>query len=477
MRMPFACALINQNLVVRCELPEAGKQTTVTFDLLDRLDPPSQTRKPAALQPGYGATDADAVDSACSEPNSFAFNIRYSSPNLVPSAGLSYHGLLVLDDGPHVDLGCVALRCRSNLTETTLPHVPRTASFVVTGIADDAAAAASSEEEAGVAVDTATDTLLSHVQDCMEDDDVNPRHGSLPASLVQSLAMRCPAYNAVIGSAAHKGRFTSFLEAHAEFTVFLYHKQGDDASGDVECGGVGGADEPRVVLRKGKRVQFSEEGEEAVLVSYLQDLLVERDYTMEDLLAQLHEDGMGFGVSPGFSQLMRFLSRNKKMFSWSTDPSQITMVKLADFSAQSGGDACGASSGAAADAVGGGGGKARHGGRHGHRQASGRNKNSARGQCGGRGGGVAHHVGAPQVGVGSWQQPHQPVANEGGGGSKGGSWGAAGSTGSFTVPPRFDGGAIAPVSAAPPQAQAQAPPRSPPGSEFTWTGPAIYPVH
>ena len=168
-------------------------------------------------------------------------------------------------------------------------------------------------------------TLLACVRRALADDKVNPRQGSLTATLIDSKARECPAYAEVVE--AYPNGFIGFIEDYTEdFTLFNYTQ--DEIEGR-EMKEHAHANELRIVLKKGKRVQFCSEDEEKELLAFLKEILAERDMECDELLLRIHEAGVGFSVSPCFSQLMRFLSRNTDLFSWSTDPSQITTVSFA----------------------------------------------------------------------------------------------------------------------------------------------------
>ena len=293
MKHPFACVLINGCLAVRCPIPPENGQMSKDFEL-DDMDPPQEVVRGG--------------------DRCFTFNFRYSSPNLVPRSNMEWHGMLILEDGMHIDLGCIETRCQSTYAEITLPYKPLKATMFISEVPQNPRAGKVAADE---------ELLLEHVKNMMEDDKVNPRHGSLPLSLVQSLAMRSEYYAEVM---KRYDGFLGFVQSlKQDFTTFNYSRdeiQGRDMQ-DYVCPG-----ECRVVLRTGRRVHFVSEGEEDALVDFLKELLKDSDCTSEYILLKIHEAGLGFSISPSFSQLMRFLTRNKNLFSWSTDPSQVTMVTL-----------------------------------------------------------------------------------------------------------------------------------------------------
>ncbi|KAJ9439037.1 hypothetical protein DIPPA_33496 [Diplonema papillatum] len=302
MRRPFACAVLAGSQVLRCDLPNE--------DVVENV--------------GAGVGVEQDVISMFPD-GSLTLEVLFYSPNAIPIDNVKWRGLLHCVDGYgqvekdgiyQLDLGEIVTRRQCATQRHPLPFYPTSVKLVVVCEPIDASKETFSAQELD---------FVAHVCSILEDDVVNPRHGSLQLETVRKVAENCPAYGHIVDG-RYMGNWCEFVIHHPDdFTVFNYTTE--EIIGRRMDPYVNPA-ELRVVHKKGKRVQFYEEGEEEELVEYLKSLLTNSDLPAEAVLTKIHERGVGYSIAPAFSQLMRFLGRNKHLFYWSTNPSQVTSVGL-----------------------------------------------------------------------------------------------------------------------------------------------------
>ena len=338
MTPPFVSLLINGTKLVRCAVPEGDEESSVELCLAG-LDPPS-----AAL-PRPNSTTSTAITKPDARFPQQEFGYKISCVLSMPSSGTTgptstagtdsftlcdttsydqWEGTLRLDCAT-LPLGSVS---RERLVAHSVGVVPTRPTAATLAIVKRLGAIPGDPASGSSASIAQKARLLACVREALADDKINPRQGSLPAALIEEKALQCGCFEDVVRM--YDLGFIGFIEAHSDdFTLFNYTQ--DEIEGrDMEEHAH--TKELRIVLKKGKRVQFCSEAEEQELLDLLKSVLSAGDLTCDELLLKIHEAGVGFSISPCFSQLMRFLSRNTDLFSWSTDPSQITTVS---FSAQS----------------------------------------------------------------------------------------------------------------------------------------------
>eukprot|EP01062_Namystynia_karyoxenos_P022826 TRINITY_DN1877_c0_g1_i1.p1 TRINITY_DN1877_c0_g1~~TRINITY_DN1877_c0_g1_i1.p1 ORF type:complete len:919 (+),score=243.61 TRINITY_DN1877_c0_g1_i1:95-2851(+) len=193
------------------------------------------------------------------------------------------------------------------------------------------------EEDQG---DLEEESLIAFLKTVFNNPDINPRGGSLALGVLSKHAReKAPdTLQSVLDGEAYEGSLEKFLREHSD-TFFVYNLR----SKEIESRGLGDCCEPeqtRVALtlheRQGcKAVDCVEpEGKqrdvEKRLLARMEQLLSERDYEQRDLLDQLAQvPEFLFCLSPSFSTLMRFLSKHKDKFAWTTHPDLPTRIGLA----------------------------------------------------------------------------------------------------------------------------------------------------
>ncbi|KAJ9451429.1 hypothetical protein DIPPA_12400 [Diplonema papillatum] len=298
MHHPFACAVLNGSQLLRCTLPDESPTIVGPCELLQ---------------------DDVVVQH---EDGGYSMSVTFYSPNAIPKENTRWNGFLQCtgfepEEKMHeIYLGEIVTRrqCQSQVHQ--LPFAPQHVSFVVENHLIN---------KHKKPFDPSEVNFVEHVRDILEDPVVNPRHGSLQLSIVQTIAENHPNYRDVIEK-RYGGDWCLFVLHHPDFfTVFNYSSE--EIVGRGMTNYVNPA-ELRIVHKKGKRVQFYSDSEESEMVDFLKKVLMDCDLTAENVLCKIHEAGLGYSIAPAFSQLMRFLGRNKQLFYWSTNPSQVTMVGL-----------------------------------------------------------------------------------------------------------------------------------------------------
>ncbi|KAJ9465229.1 hypothetical protein DIPPA_03384 [Diplonema papillatum] len=178
---------------------------------------------------------------------------------------------------------------------------------------------------AATIVRDAEQEVLEALREIIADEKVNPRGGSIPSALANSILQdRMPQrYKSVVVEKC--GGLENFLNKHDDvFTLFTFS---DRALKKKTV-----SPEPRIVLKPGQREMVTNlpmSKAEKRLHDYLIKLLGNKDMDKRDLLDLLSND-MDFAtfLSPTLSILMRFLSRHKDQFVWSMDPDKPTVVGL-----------------------------------------------------------------------------------------------------------------------------------------------------
>eukprot|EP01061_Rhynchopus_euleeides_P000901 TRINITY_DN10643_c1_g2_i2.p1 TRINITY_DN10643_c1_g2~~TRINITY_DN10643_c1_g2_i2.p1 ORF type:complete len:390 (+),score=127.90 TRINITY_DN10643_c1_g2_i2:49-1170(+) len=319
MRPRFVSLLLNGTKLVRCDVPEGDEECSVSVPLSDYDPPEAKMEAHGDTQVGYKFSCVMSIPSSgTSGPSAAAGTDAFALCDA--GAYEQWEGTLLLDSEV-VGLGWVSRERLVSHSVAVVPCRPQWGKLVVTKRLDTASGDPGSVSGAAMAQKS---KLLVCVREALADDKINPRQGSLPAALIEEKARACDCFHDVVRM--YERGFIGFIESHSDdFTLFNYTQ--DEIEGrDMEEHAH--TKELRIVLKKGKRVQFCSEAEEHELLDLLKEVLSEGDLTCDELLLRIHEAGVGFSISPCFSQLMRFLSRNTDLFSWSTDPSQITTVSF-----------------------------------------------------------------------------------------------------------------------------------------------------
>eukprot|EP01063_Lacrimia_lanifica_P028105 TRINITY_DN404_c1_g1_i1.p1 TRINITY_DN404_c1_g1~~TRINITY_DN404_c1_g1_i1.p1 ORF type:complete len:345 (+),score=159.16 TRINITY_DN404_c1_g1_i1:76-1110(+) len=284
---PFACALINGHTLVKAPL--------------------------------FGEQNA-GVSLHC-DPSLWCFpelSVVYYSPNIVQQEGVQWRGVLWLDDAP-LELGMVEKKRANQSVVVPLEFVPTTVRLEVHRCVPQT----TSLERVSLA-------LVDAVVAVLEDPVGNPRQGSLELTTVTKEVQERESYLYNAMESEKPGGFQELVHSEQErFSVFSYS---ESEIKDRKMEGHVAPGEPRIVLKQRSAIQFYDDDDEERLLAYLKETLSKRSYVCDDLLLKLYNDSksdtFAYPLSPAFSLLMRFLRRNTQLFSWSTDPNQVTMISL-----------------------------------------------------------------------------------------------------------------------------------------------------
>eukprot|EP01063_Lacrimia_lanifica_P027079 TRINITY_DN374_c1_g2_i1.p1 TRINITY_DN374_c1_g2~~TRINITY_DN374_c1_g2_i1.p1 ORF type:complete len:548 (+),score=193.75 TRINITY_DN374_c1_g2_i1:59-1645(+) len=297
---PFATVMLNAVQILRCTLPsEMGEKASVSGDVSEELR--------AEL-----------------EASGMTLNSILMSPNVVPKDNIQWKGTLLINDAYETDLGCIFTRRQTESACEYLADYPTHLTFTVECVKIDPS----------IRVTTAAEkALIQRVKHILEDDSINPRHGALPSCVVEERAKETNEYHEVVGPI--EPSWVDFIQRHKNvFNVFQYSDQEIRDRGMEDINNISGL---RIVLRPCERVQSQATADEAdaeverKLKAHLEKLLAEGDLEYTEVLTSVSENPeFVYYLAPSFSLLMRFLNRNRDLFSWTTDPGQPTKVSLAD---------------------------------------------------------------------------------------------------------------------------------------------------
>ena len=293
---PFATLMLNGVQLVRCNIPveESSKQTT------------SATASMELRQVLASGASLECV---------------LLSPNVSAQPNIAWAGSLIVDDVYEVDIGSfTSKRQAARTTYDWLANPPHTLVLTI---------ACQRIDPLLPVVNEAEQRLVNLVKTVLEDDEVNPRRGSLPSRLVGEKTEEADKelYDKVIGE-AHPN-WNSFITSHESvFNVFQYGEQ-EIVNRGME--GIGMIGELRMVLRQKERSRLSAEEQaiEEQLTAFLKNLLAEQDLTTDEILQKIAtQDELIQYVSPAFSVLMRALNKHRDSFTWTTDPGKPTVISV-----------------------------------------------------------------------------------------------------------------------------------------------------
>eukprot|EP01059_Diplonema_ambulator_P033750 TRINITY_DN7205_c0_g2_i1.p1 TRINITY_DN7205_c0_g2~~TRINITY_DN7205_c0_g2_i1.p1 ORF type:complete len:666 (+),score=160.43 TRINITY_DN7205_c0_g2_i1:212-2209(+) len=185
-------------------------------------------------------------------------------------------------------------------------------------------------------IDPEVEAFIDEIKEVFYSPTVNPRGGSLQLSTVaEHVKETCPASYHKLVDIAYDGNFQDMILAHPDtFLVFQFSDK------EIESRGLdaGSAREVRVALtlheKQGCKAvntqkESSQRETEKQLILKLEEILHERDYDQRELLDIVAKDTkLLFFLSPSFSTLMRFLSKHRDTFAWTTHPDKPTSIGL-----------------------------------------------------------------------------------------------------------------------------------------------------
>eukprot|EP01064_Diplonema_japonicum_P019779 TRINITY_DN2860_c0_g1_i1.p1 TRINITY_DN2860_c0_g1~~TRINITY_DN2860_c0_g1_i1.p1 ORF type:complete len:715 (+),score=109.73 TRINITY_DN2860_c0_g1_i1:70-2145(+) len=250
-------------------------------------------------------------------------------PSIFLSSKLSWVVVLKLANSNSeklIDIGTISKENSDVFLETELDFEPETAILTATHNA------VIGQKK----LDPEVESFIDEIKDIFYSATVNPRGGSLQLSTVSDhIKTNCSTQYHKLVEIGYKGDFQAMILDHPDtFLVFQFSDK------EIESRGLdqGSAKEVRVALtlheKQGcKAVNTQKESNqretEKQLISKLEEILHDRDYDQRELLDIVARDPkLLFFLSPSFSTLMRFLSKHRDIFAWTTHPDKPTSIGL-----------------------------------------------------------------------------------------------------------------------------------------------------